>query len=78
MRQTPALRSPPCGASVQGGPHGDIGSGGCAAFQPPFFLYLEQRGADFLISVKHSFRKGFQVIRDRLTYGRQAPFQASK
>jgi hypothetical protein len=28
--------------------------------------------------VKHSRRKGFRVIRDRLTYGRQAPFQASK
>jgi hypothetical protein len=28
--------------------------------------------------VKHSRHKGFQVIRDRLTYGRQAPFQAGK
>lgn len=33
------------------------------------FPYLEQRGADFLIAVKNSPRKGFQVIRDRLTHG---------
>jgi predicted transposase YbfD/YdcC len=28
--------------------------------------------------VKHNRRKGFQVIRDRLTYGRKAPWQASR
>ena len=28
--------------------------------------------------MKHSRRKGFQVICDRLTYGRKAPWQASK
>lgn len=28
--------------------------------------------------MKHSRRKGFQVIRDRLTYGRKAPFQFSQ
>jgi hypothetical protein len=27
------------------------------------FLYLEERGADFLIAVKHSRRKRFRVIR---------------
>jgi hypothetical protein len=27
--------------------------------------------------VKHSRHKGFQVIKDRLTYGRKAPLQAS-
>jgi hypothetical protein len=31
-----------------------------------------------LIAVKHSRRKGFQVIKDRLTYGRRAPLQTSK
>ena len=41
------------------------------------FPYLEQRGADFLIAVKHSRSKGFQVIRDRLTYGRKAPYELS-
>ena len=46
--------------------------------QTALFLYLEQRGADFLIAVKHSRRKGFQVIKDRLTYGRKTPWQASK
>ena len=40
------------------------------------FVYLEQRGADFLIAVKHSRRMGFQVIRDRLIYGQKAPLQA--
>ncbi|MFM7641208.1 MAG: ISAs1 family transposase [Cyanobium sp.] len=30
-----------------------------------------------MIAVKHSRRKGFQVIKDRLTYGRKAPWQAS-
>lgn len=38
---------------------------------PPFFLYLAQRGADFLIAVKHGRHKGFRLIRDRLTYGLQ-------
>ena len=28
--------------------------------------------------MKHSRRKGFQVIKDRLTYGRKAPLQTSK
>jgi len=42
------------------------------------FSYLEQRGADLLIAVKHSRHKSFQVIKDRLTYGRKAPLQASK
>jgi hypothetical protein len=42
------------------------------------FVYLEQRGADFLMAVKHSRRRGFQVIRDRLIYGRKAPLQACK
>ena len=46
--------------------------------EPPFFLYLEERAADFLIAVKHSRRKGYQVIRDRLTYGRRTPLQASR
>jgi hypothetical protein len=50
---------------------------GRVACQPPFSLYLEQRGADFLIARKHSRRKGFPVIRDRLTYGRKAPWQAT-
>ena len=43
-----------------------------AACEPPFFLYLEQRGADILIAVKHSRRRGLQIIRDRLTYDRKA------
>jgi hypothetical protein len=34
------------------------------------FLHHEHGGADFLLAVKHSRRKGFQVIRDRLTYSR--------
>jgi hypothetical protein len=42
------------------------------------FIYLEQRGADFLIPVKNSRRKGFQVIRDWLTYGRNTPLQIRK
>ena len=31
-----------------------------------------------MIAVKHSHHKGFQLIKDRLTYGRKAPLQASK
>lgn len=31
-----------------------------------------------MIAVKHSRRRGFQVIRDRLIYGRKAPLQARK
>ena len=54
------------------------GPGGRVACQPPFFLSLEQRGADFLIAVKHSRHRGFQVIKARLTYGRKAPLLASK
>ena len=42
------------------------------------FLCLEQRGADVIIAAKHSLRKGFWVIRDRLTYARKAPLQASR
>jgi predicted transposase YbfD/YdcC len=42
------------------------------------FLYLAQRGADFLIAVKHTRRKGFRLIRDRLTYGRRIPWRTSK
>jgi hypothetical protein len=42
------------------------------------YLYLKQRGADFLIAVKHSRHKGFQLFKDRLTYGRKPPLQASK
>jgi hypothetical protein len=61
----------------------DVGVGRHAACQPPFPHYLEQRGADFLIAVKHSQCKGlgllrFRDIRDLLTFGRQAPFQVSK
>jgi len=46
--------------------------------QTALSLYLEQRGADFLIAVKHSGRRGTQVIKDRLTYGRKSPWQPSK
>ncbi|WP_010305743.1 ISAs1 family transposase [Synechococcus sp. CB0101] len=42
------------------------------------FLYLAERGADFLIAVKHGRRKGFQLIRDRLTYSRRIPWRTSK
>ena len=31
-----------------------------------------------MIAVKHSRRRGFQVIKDRLTYGRRTPLQASR
>jgi predicted transposase YbfD/YdcC len=31
-----------------------------------------------MIAVKHSRRKGFQLIRDRLSYGRRTPLQASR
>ena len=31
-----------------------------------------------MIAVKHSRRKRFQMIRDRLTYGRRTPLQASR
>jgi len=34
--------------------------------------------SDFLIAVKHGLRKGFCLIRDRLTYGRQIPWCTSK
>ena len=44
----------------------------------PFFIYLAQRGADFLIAVNHGGRKGFRLIRDRLTYGRRLPWRISK
>jgi hypothetical protein len=38
---------------------------------------LDQRKADFLIAVKHSRRKGFRLIRDRLTYARRFPWRTS-
>ena len=41
--------------------------------QTALFFYLAQRNADFLIAVKHGRREGFQLIRDRFTYGRRAP-----
>jgi hypothetical protein len=44
----------------------------------PLLIYLEQRGADLITAVKHSIYKGFQVIKDRLIYGRKAMLQASK
>jgi hypothetical protein len=31
-----------------------------------------------LIAVKHSHRKGFQLIKDQLTYGRRIPWRTSK
>ncbi|MCP9909024.1 hypothetical protein KBZ15_03710 [Cyanobium sp. BA20m-p-22] len=37
----------------------------------------KQRGAYFLIAVKHSRRRVSQVIKDRLSYGRKAPWQSS-
>ena len=46
--------------------------------QTALFLYLAQRGADFLIAVKLGRRKGFRLIRDRLTYGRRIPWRTSK
>ena len=52
--------------------------GPCCCLRTALFSYLEQRGADLLIAVKHSRHKSFQVIKDRLTYGRKAPLQASK
>lgn len=36
-----------------------------------------EQGADFLIAIKGSRRKAFQLIRDRLTYGKRVPFLAS-
>lgn len=42
-----------------------------------FFLYLAQRNADFLIAVRHSRRRGFRLIRDRLTYARRVPWSLS-
>ena len=44
----------------------------------PFFLYLEERGADVLIAVKNSRHKGFQVIKERLTHGLKNSHQTSK
>ena len=44
----------------------------------PFFLYLEERGADFLIAVKNSRHKGFQVIREHLTHCSTITHQTSK
>ncbi len=45
--------------------------------QTALFLYLAQRNADFLIAIEHVRCKGFQLIRDRVTYGRRAPWQTS-
>lgn len=42
-----------------------------------FSLYLAQRNADFLIAVKNGRRKWYQLIPDRFTYGRRAPWQTS-
>lgn len=42
------------------------------------FLSLAQRGVDFLIAVKQSRRKGFQLIRDRRTDGRRVAWRASR
>ena len=39
----------------------------------PFSLFLAQRGAEFMIAVKHGRRKDFRLIRDRLTYSRKVP-----
>ncbi|MCT0249539.1 ISAs1 family transposase [Synechococcus sp. CS-205] len=41
------------------------------------FLFLSEKGAEFLIAIKGSRRKAFQLIRHRLTYGNRVPFQAS-
>jgi hypothetical protein len=41
------------------------------------FSSTARRGADFLFAVKHCRRRGFQVICDRLTYGRKAPYEWS-
>ena len=49
-----------------------------AACEPPFFVYLEQRGAYFLLAVKHCRRKEFQMIRDLLNHGQMALLQARK
>ncbi len=38
---------------------------------------LAQRGADFLIAVKHGRRKGVRLIRDRLTYSRKVLWEVS-
>jgi len=48
-----------------------------AACQPHFSLNLVQRGADFLIAVKHRRRKGLRLIRDRLTCGSRIPWRTS-
>jgi predicted transposase YbfD/YdcC len=44
----------------------------------PFCLYLGERGADFLIAVKNSRHKGFQVIKEILTHGLKISHQTSK
>jgi predicted transposase YbfD/YdcC len=42
------------------------------------FVYLKERGADFLCAVKHCRRKGFQEIVNRLSYRKRGLFKASK
>jgi hypothetical protein len=49
-----------------------------ACLEKTVHLYLAQRCADFLIAVKHGLRKGFRLIRDRLTYRRRIPWHTSK
>jgi len=41
-------------------------------------LYFAQGGADFLIADKHTRRKRFRLIRDRLIYSRRIPWRTSK
>jgi predicted transposase YbfD/YdcC len=42
------------------------------------YLCLAQCGADVLIAVNHARRKGFRLIKERLTYGRRIPWRTSK
>ena len=70
-------RGPPCVAGA-GGAGGGVGASGCVACEPPFFLYLEERGADVLIAVKNSRHKGFQVIKEHLTHCSTVSHQTSK
>ena len=79
LRHRCRQRDPGLAAAAGGrGARRGAGTGRRAACQPPFFPYLAQHNADFLIAVKHSRRRGFQVIRDRLTYGRRLPWRARK
>ena len=71
---TTAARSRPARAARSRGAQWAAGAGGWAVCKR-IFLYLEQRAADLLVAVKHCRRKGFQIIRDRLNYGRKAVFE---